>query len=240
MNDSWTYHSRVSERYRYITIATPKVGCTTIKRTLHELEGLPPAERLALVHDAGTGMRLSRYSTKELAAMLASDDWLKFTFVRNPYDRMLSAWKSKMLDPRDTQYAPLRARIRAAFEHEDESRPIPFGDFVRFIINADDEKVTGDGHWERQSVIGLHDVIPYDVVGRFESFHDDFDAILERLDAPADVRALAAEVTNPTIDAPVAAPYDDEIAALVYDYYRVDFDAFGYDRDSWFTPKSQP
>src|SRR5689334_5033842 len=107
--DTWDYHSRASLQHRYVTVATPKVGCTTIKRTLHALEGLPPADPWWAVHDAGASMRLSAFSERDTETLLTSPDVLRFAFVRNPYDRMLSAWKSKILRREDTQYAPLRA-----------------------------------------------------------------------------------------------------------------------------------
>ncbi|HUR76602.1 MAG TPA: sulfotransferase family protein [Acidimicrobiales bacterium] len=237
-DEAWVYHSRVSTRHRYVAVAVPKVGCTSIKRALHELEGLPRTERLALDHDAGEQMRLARFAANDIAQMFSATDWLKFTFVRNPYDRMLSAWKSKILARHDTQYAPLRQRIRDELHYprkQDEVDPpvVAFGDFVRFVASCADRAVTGDGHWERQIVVGRHDLIPYDVIGRFESFEADFRAVLERLGAPADVVAMAKEVTNSTEPLPTAAAYDTDLAAIVYDHYRDDFEAFGYERDSW-------
>lgn len=234
-DDVWHYHSRVSTQHRYIAVAVPKVACTTIKRTLHELEGLPRTERLVFDHEAGEQMRLARFGPKKVAGWLTSSDWFKFTFVRNPYDRLLSAWKSKILDPRDQQYAPVRDRIRHAFGYpaRDDAPVVAFGDFVRFVTSKADPAMSADGHWERQTIVGRHDLIPYDFVGRFESFGNDLGTVLGRLAAPASVRALAEEVTNPSSDIPMAAAYDSELAAIVYDYYRDDFDAFGYERESW-------
>ena len=230
---SWGYHSRASVKHKYVTVTVPKVACSTIKRTLHVLEGLGPAERLALEHEGGEAMRLSRFSAKEAAAVLSDPTWLRFTFVRNPYDRLLSAWKSKILASYDTYYAPARQHMRDALGYPGEA-VVAFGDFVRFIT-SDDDPISRDGHWERQTVVGLHDLIPYDVIGRFENFGTDFRAVLERIGAPADVLAVASEVTNPTEPLPPAAAYDSQLAALVFAYYREDFERFGYDRDSWFT-----
>jgi hypothetical protein len=238
-DDTWTYHSRASMKHKYVTVATPKVGCTTIKRALHALEGLPPAEPWWAVHDAGDELRLSHYSKREVETMLTSPDYLRFAFVRNPYDRLLSAWKSKVLRPADTEYAPLRAEMRAAYLYPDDgvadSPVVAFGDFVRFITSTGHD----DGHWARQTQLLATDEITYDVTCRFERFVFDFAGILNRLGAPADVMAIGAEVTNPTSDLPGAAAYDTELAGIVYDYYRADFDAFGYERDSWFMSKPQ-
>lgn len=233
---SWYYHSRVSTRHKYVTVAVPKVACSTVKRTLHALEGIGPAERLALEHGAGEEMRLSRISVKDAVRFLSADDWLRFTFVRNPYDRLLSAWKSKILSSHDTAYAAARQTLCDALGYPPQAA-VAFGDFVRFVASERDPALSRDGHWERQAVVGLHEVIPYDVIGRFENFAADFDAILCRLGASDDVRALAHEITNPTETIPSAAAYDSEVAAIVYEYYRDDFEAFGYARDSWLTQR---
>ena len=229
--DTWDYHSRASLKHRYLTVATPKVGCTTIKRTLHALEGLPPADPWWAVHDEGMQLRLEHYTDAEQQQLLTSPDITRFAFVRNPYDRMLSAWKSKMLRY-DTSYVRLAAEVRAACGYPEET-VVAFGDFVRYVIAHEHP----DAHWERQVVILACDRISYDVIGRFETFAADFHAILHRLGVTDDVRALATEVTNPTPELPLAAAYDIDLARVVYDYYRDDFDTFGYDRDSWFMPR---
>lgn len=236
-HDTWTYHSRASARHSYLTVAVPKVGCTTLKRALHALEGLPPADPWWAVHDAGEQLRLSHYAEPDARRLMTGPEVLRFAFVRNPYDRILSAWKSKVLAPKDARYAPLRARIRAAVGYPprgDDSPVVAFGDFVRFVATGADD----DGHWARQTEVLACDEISYDVVGRFENFAADLRVVLERLGAKPGVVALADEITNPTDHVPLAAAYDSELASIVFDYYRADFDAFGYDRDSWLTPRS--
>ncbi|MEY2418351.1 MAG: hypothetical protein QOG90_1031 [Actinomycetota bacterium] len=229
--DTWDYHSRASLKHKYVTVATPKVGCTTIKRALHAWEGLPPADPWWDVHDRGEQLRLEHYARRDVETMLSSPEFTRFAFVRNPYTRMFSAWKSKFLRD-DSSYWSLAAEVRAANGCPDNT-VIAFGDFVRYVLATRHP----DAHWLSQTDVLATDRIRYDVIGRFENFVDDFRAILDRLGAPADVIALATEVTNPTDELPMAAAYDSELAALVYDYYRADFEAFGYERDSWFTPR---
>jgi hypothetical protein len=228
--ETWTYHSRASTRHKYLTVATPKVGCTTIKRTLHAFEGLPPAEPWWNVHETGDELRLAHFAEADQRTLLTSPDVLRFAFVRNPYDRMLSAWKSKILR-NDDQYERLQASVRAAYSYP-PATTVSFGDLVRHV--ATDGPF--DAHWERQVDVLAWGRITYDEIGRFENFAADFNAILTRLDAPSDVLELAAQVTNPTSELPMAAAYDSELAAIVYDYYRDDFETFGYARDSWYQP----
>ena len=233
---SWGYHSRVSIEHRYVYMAVPKVACTTVKRTLAELEGLTPIERRN-VHQDDRQLRLAQLDATQATTALRSDEWLRFAFVRDPYDRMFSAWKSKLGNTWDTQYLWLRREIRAAFDYPDvDSDPFPmvaFGDFVRFIVESQEPRVVYDGHWNLQTEVLIHDLIAYDVVGRFETFVEDFTAVLRRLDAPPAVLALAAEVTNATPQLPLAAAYDRDLADVVYHHYERDFETFGYGRDSW-------
>jgi hypothetical protein len=234
---TWGYSARVSSRHHYLTVATPKVACTTLKRVLQHWEGEPEPGDWGKVHEAGIEMRLARFDTETVMRILTDGVWLRFCFVRNPYDRMFSAWKSKIGNTWDTQYQPLRDRIRIACDYPETRnglQPIvSFADFVRFVTESDDPSVIHDGHWERQVNVLLYDLVPYDLIGRFESFREDFVDVLRRLDAPNDVIDLASEVINPTAPVPLAAAYDAELANRVHDYYRADFETFDYDADSW-------
>jgi hypothetical protein len=234
---TWQYHARVSLRYRYLTVATPKVACTTVKRVLQYWQGEPDAENRNKVHYTGNTLRLARFDIETVARILTDPHWFRFCFVRNPYDRIFSAWKSKIGNTWDRQYDRLRDRIRVAYEYPEPREGLQpmvfFADFVRFVTESDDRGVIHDGHWERQVNVLLYDLFPYDVIGRFESFREDFVRLLRRLRAPDDVIIMAIEVTNPTAPVPLAAAYDDDLADRVYHYYRADFEAFGYDRDSW-------
>lgn len=77
------------------------------------------------------------------------------------------------------------------------------------------------------------DVMSYDFTGRLESFDADFSELLRRFDAPDDLLSTVSEVVNPTTKMYHAAAFDRELADCVYEVYRADFEAFGYDRDSW-------
>lgn len=79
----------------------------------------------------------------------------------------------------------------------------------------------------------MQDLINYDFIGRFENFADDFKAILRRLGAPEETVALASERRNATVQVPLTTAYSRELAALVYNMYRDDFEAFDYGRASW-------
>lgn len=235
--NSWTYHSRLSMDRRYLCMTVPKVACTTVKRVLLEFEQRPVPADWGQIHNEALDATLASVGTDQAVEILTSPDWLRFCFVRDPYDRMFSAWKSKIGNTWDTQYAPLRDRIREARHYpEPQGGRLPmvsFRDFVDYVTGSDDPGVTRDGHWDLQTNVLLWDLIDYDVVGRFETFQQDFVAVLERLDAPQPVLTTARQVTNSTTQLPLAGAYDRELADRVFTYYEADFDAFGYARDGW-------
>ena len=221
---SWGYHSRASRAHRYVAMTMPKAACTTMKIALQTFEGTAPApDDYWRVHDGDAGPTLLDYTDDEVVEMLQSPEYLRFCFVRNPYSRLVSAWKSKLATD-DPQYERTRTTIRSA------CGDVGFRNAVEFMLANPSEF---DDHWNRQVEVGLVDVIDYDIVGRFENFVDEFGAILRRLDAPAEVLALGAQKFNPTPSAPLAEFYDAPLAERVYEHYLIDFETFGYAKDSW-------
>ena len=234
----WGYGSRVSVRHRYVYLSVPKAACSTVKVALHRFEGLDASpDRWGEVHDGSFGLSLLDQPTDVAVDVLTSTDSLRFAFVRNPYDRLLSAWKSKLAWD-NAEYEPARSVIREAFEYPtvDGRRvgTVSFRDSVEAMLDPATASVF-DAHWDRQVDLLMPDVIDLDIIGRFERFAEDFVAILDRLNAPGDVRAMATTVTNASAHIPLAAAYDTELARRVHDHYLADFATYGYDEHSWRT-----
>jgi hypothetical protein len=231
---SWDYHSRASAAHRYVAMTVPKVACTTIKMALQTWEGCgPEPSRWGDVHAGWAGPTLLAYPTAQIVEMLRSPDCLRFSFVRNPYSRLVSAWKSKLAWD-DPQYGPLRASIREACGYPvvdgQRAGPIAFRDAAECLLG---NPAAFDDHWMPQVDLLIADVIDYRIVGRFERFGQDFHAILGRLHAPAEVVDIASQVYNPTPPMALAAVYDSPLARRVYDHYIADFETFGYHENSW-------
>ncbi|MCX6050057.1 MAG: sulfotransferase family protein [Chloroflexi bacterium] len=232
--DTW-----ISPVAKYFCMAIPKAACSKIKIVLQQLEGFPlPADPLHVHYRATPGLRfvssIADFSTAEASEILTADDWFRFTFVRNPYARLFSAYKSQVMDL-SSPYIGFREAIR-----QQAGYPTPvgtplgkvgFADFVKYIATQPDEQ--RDGHWKSQTG-SLHlDAIRYDFIGRVETFEQDFRTVLQRFNAPAALLVTLAERVNTTAQLPLAAAYHKELADLVYSIYQDDFETFGYGRDSW-------
>ena len=57
--------------------------------------------------------------------------------------------------------------------------------------------------------------------------------ILQQFGADESVLNAVAERKNPTTQLPLAAAYDWKSAERVYALYQSDFEAFGYEKNSW-------
>ena len=244
VHQSFSYHGWVVPEYNCLCMTLPKVACTTVKVTLYHLAGNPMLARPNDVHVLDVGLFLGKYSTEEIIEILTSPQWVRLCFVRNPYHRLLSAYKSKIANRGDTQYLWLQNAIRKRFKYPDgdgrRAARVTFADFVRFLSDCGGmvryefkPDAIYDGHYNSQTRILIQDLINYDFIGRFENFAFDFVAVLRRLGAPEETIALASEKRNVSAHVPQDAVYSRDLAALTYDPYRDDFEAFDYAKDSW-------
>lgn len=235
-DETWPYLSRVGAERRYLGVFVPKAACTTLKAAVLALEGDAVPRTVAGIHGSGLHRTLGTVADDDLAVIIRSDDWFRFTFVRNPYGRLLSAWKSKLWRPSGEQFGWLAARVEAEtgrraiaerFDAED------FRAFVRFLVADDDPRLRRDAHFAPQVAIARPDLFAYDFVGRFERFGRDFRAAFGRIGAPRRVRRQHRTVHNARPGVTAAEAYDDETASIAHHHYQDDFREFGYAFDSW-------
>jgi hypothetical protein len=161
-------------------VPVPRSGSTAVLWALAASEGLADEHfhesaklevtRALTVHDLtrwGDGRRLIGRSERELEQILRSDEWLRFTVVREPVRRLWSAWVTKLLlrDP----------RFVAAFGGGDWfPRSVADGHevvaaFRRFVALLSDRPAAWhDPHWSGQVELAAIDEIPYRVVARME------------------------------------------------------------------------
>jgi len=232
--DTW-----ISPRHSYFCMAIPKSACTKIKLVLQQLEGWPvPPDPMRIHYRDEPGMAflpsIGDFSTDAAVEILTSPHWFRFSFVRNPYARLFSAYKSQVMDLM-SPYMGFRESIRRAASYPTAIGAalgrVGFADFVHYIAGQTDAQ--RDGHWKSQTG-SLHlDRIAYDCIGRVETFAQDFTPVLQRFAAPPELLGSLAERVNTTPALPLAAAYSKQLADTVYAIYADDFETFGYDRHSW-------
>lgn len=238
--DTLLYGSYVSQERRYFYVPVGRAASTKIRLTLEQLgncnapaSGLVPGARVR--PEPGSPRSLADFSTPECISILTSPEWFRFCFVRNPYYRLFSAYKSKMLRHLNPEYEWVRNEIRTRCRYPVRNcRPagmVAFRDFVRYVQVT--LNVSRDPHWDPQTKLLAMDAIAYDFVGRVEDFPRDFAHVLHRLGAPRALVDAAPDRVYETLGIYLAAAYDRSLAAVVHDLYKADFETLSYDPDSW-------
>jgi len=148
-------------------------------------------------------------------------DYFKFAFVRNPWDRLVSTWKSKVLTRKLRRVDPSQLDRMQTFEH--------FADYCATL----DLEVCNCHIRAQSSLIDLNNI---DYLGRFERFENDLievagflnlrDCRIPRLNTSSDNR-------------PYQEYYTDRTRKLVGELYRRDVQIFSYTFDDPMGPHSE-
>jgi hypothetical protein len=172
---------------------------------------------------------------------LASDPkTLRFTFVRNPYDRLVSCWANKFLDKplvkrklftegefSVERYLAAKKDIDAALP-EGPGQTLSFPDFVTYATSIAERGV--DYHMQRQSDLLRVPGVPVDFTGKVENFSNDIVRVLDHVGASDELRKRVAVPLNKSQRSRAQEYYTPELAARVFRAYEADFDLLGYSR----------
>lgn len=232
--DAGTYLD-VLPKHRLIYLSVPKSASTTIRMFLSALEmGAPPPPEFQYKRRL-TGLKTPTQLGISAFYRLANDaNTLRFSFVRNPYARLLSAWADKFQDkplipgdPSINTYLAHRASIARSLP-EGAGHTLSFAQFVEFAIATADQRV--DIHWQSQDDFVTVPGITLDLIGRVETFRDDFSRVLDHVGATDKLRRNVFMPLNMSQHKPWQRYYNDLTAERVYRAYERDFDRFGYAR----------
>ncbi|MCV0371067.1 sulfotransferase family protein [Filomicrobium sp.] len=136
------------------------------------------------------------------------DSTFKFTFVRNPYHRILSAYLDKVRTGRKTKGMS------------------SFPEFCRFLDNGG---LLNNAHWAPQSSILLLPIDRFDFIGRVEALNADLATVFAALDFPLPDKFSRAGPPATKAAEMMREHYTDECREIVARLYRTDFEAFGYE-----------
>ena len=145
--------------------------------------------------------------------------YFKFAFVRNPYDRLVSAWKMFSLGMDNT-----------VWEQPEEHRGIELGAFMDIV---EDESIAFGAKRRTAAEKIRHHTIPQthpfnclqfaDFLGRFESLESDFAKVCEKLE----IEFNGLPNMNKT-QRESGLELDDEIRHRIRTFYAQDFEQLNY------------
>lgn len=176
----------------------------------------------------GASIRLGAFENNYEGPVQGSvpDEWkdlFTFTFVRNPFDRLISAWRMFASGMEKTIWEL----------PDDGNREMSLRQFLDVVL---DESIPFDGRRDTTKKKIRHHAIPQthpfhcleqaDFVGRFESLEEDFAEVLKRLGA--ENRPLPHMNRSRQGD-DFMKHYDAETWQIATEYYRQDFEQLGYE-----------
>lgn len=175
----------------------------------------------------------ARPSPEELLAALEDPGATSFLIVRDPFERLLSAYRDKIESTKQKFYKALRCRIqqKARTKRTLDCQPT-FPEFVDYLLEERAKGNAPNEHWAPYYSFCSPCQVAFDYVLRFESLPEE-EAFLV-----ANVPGLSAVVkphkvhSSHTDYGAVTRQYFSQLSALklarLYDIYRNDFIIFGY------------
>ncbi|ELT90323.1 hypothetical protein CAPTEDRAFT_133491, partial [Capitella teleta] len=236
----------VNDEHKFIYCEVPKVACTNWKRILLVLsKGLNTTNPSALlasdVHNSLQDTylkKLSSYPQDEIDFRLKS--YFKFMFVREPLERLLSAYKNKFTLRYNTYFHERygvriiqRFRKNATAHALTKGNDVTFGEFIQYILDPNTVREGPyNAHWRQYHKLCQPCHVQYDFIGHFDSLDADIRAVLERLqvndlvDIPK--KPTSRESTAHALTRSYADISSDDIRAL-WQIYSIDYKMFGYE-----------
>lgn len=216
----------ISKKYHYVYVANPKVGCTTIKEFLARAELEDPTFKHEHIHQRRNNplLRPMDLSIPERHRVM-SEEFYRFTFVRHPMKRTISAYLRKMRSKKDH---PRKRKILEVLGYGSKGdwTKISFEEFLTALCRQDPLEM--DPHWQPQVLVTGFSKMNFDLVGKLEEFDQEMSDLCATLSLP-DYMIEKRNVRRRSVD--LESLITPRARRLVKEIYREDFEAFGYEME---------
>ncbi len=193
----------VFEDRRLAYISTAKVACTSIKTAMMLPYGIHRD-----VHNEWPHIYLGHLAAEH-------QNFFKFSFVRNPFDRLVSGYRNKIFSRPDRE------------EFGMIPTNITFAEFVAEVVKRPD--CLTNGHFQSQyAKLYQHGELLVDFLGRFENLAEDWLTIANRFEFDTQLPHKQKSTQKMGVYKDYRAYYTEELVHLVYNRFRADVEVFGY------------
>jgi len=200
--EKWGKHTISGfDKYKCIFVHVPKCAGTAVSRSLF---------------NEGVG-----HTTLRNYQLIFNKDefykYFKFTFVRNPFDRVFSAYnflKKGGLDRKDMEWASINLKDYATFEQfiKEGLRKPEVLSFIHFIP-------------QHVFLTSYEGEVPIDFIGHYETLEKDFEFVCSKIGVSQKLESI--NVTN-TQNRKYFRYYDPEMTEIIERVYKKDIQFFGY------------
>ena len=228
------FHLAVIPSLKILYCVTPKAASRQWREMLYQFnKGLKG------------NLRLKSFPPNQQKQML--ETYFKFTFVREPFERLLSAYKDKFVNRRqvnvDRKIREYHGReILKNFRPNASKRAlkklddITFREFIQYLVTKGSNKSTPvmDWHWDNYVNICGMCAINYDFIGHYETFDQDLADFKQGAGlSPEDANKFNARANNKSDTASSLLSYYSQIPIewidILGQLFRANFEMFNYD-----------
>lgn len=234
------YASYVSMPTSMVYVETPKAACTSFKHLVAALNGVDSRDLQNSVIAAKTSAlvihdrpliklpTLSQLSDEERGYVLSAPEFLRFCIVRDPYNRLVSAWADRLLCHSLSLIAPILKYLSFPEYIPDWNYlRLRFSEFVDHLYRHEHPKFTNH-HWQPQCTLLLPDLVNYNLVIRLEELAQHLPKIIAHVEG----KGLTWPGLPRIHETPFSfgnALYTASSARKVREMYAQDFSDYGYD-----------
>ncbi|KFQ20766.1 Carbohydrate sulfotransferase 9, partial [Merops nubicus] len=231
----------VEDRHKVLYCEVPKAGCSNWKRVLMVLNGLAASAHNISHDDVHYGKHLRKLDSYDLKGIHTRlNTYTKAIFVRDPMERLVSAFRDKFEHP-NSYYHPVfgkaiikKYRRDAKEEALNTGAGVKFREFIQYLLDSH-RPIGMDIHWEQVSKLCYPCLIHYDFIGKFETLEEDANSFLQLVGAPAELkfpkfkdRHSSDERTSAEVVRQYLKELSKEERQLTYDFYYLDYLMFNY------------
>ncbi|RVE60568.1 hypothetical protein OJAV_G00182300 [Oryzias javanicus] len=239
----------VDDKHGIIYCYIPKVACTNWKRMLIALNYSEPyPDPLVFehnwVHHSERFQYLNDFPKAERKAKL--NHYTKFLFVRDPFVRLISAYRDKMQNYDQYFYEGYvrvilqfyKKETNLTYNHEVAKKrglQPSFYNFIQYILDPRTErKAPFEPHWRQMFRLCHPCLVEYDFVGHQETLQEDAQELLRILNLEDDIKFPPSYENMTSVDSVTewfqSVPLEDR--RKLFKLYEKDFQLFGYRRPS--------
>lgn len=196
----------LSNKHQFIYYPIPKVACSSIK------VAIASSENIKLVKDHPHLTKFPEISLKDSYG----HDYFKFAFVRNPWDRLVSCYKDKIVHCGAT--LPFFMA-----KYKEFTLKMPFGAFVKAVASIPDSRAE-DHFISQHTYLFLNGKLVVDFLGCFEQLTEDWNTVCEHIGYQGFPLSHRKRVDGN----PYRTYYTNNLKKIVAKRFEKDIDLFKY------------
>ncbi|CAH1782044.1 unnamed protein product [Owenia fusiformis] len=241
----------VNDKLKILYCKVPKVACSNWLRLLYiadaKLSNITPSDKIIeTIHIIEEGLRTKYFPTLDMYSNQDKQyrirNYLKFTFVRDPFERIFSAYLNKFVKTPDMHFrkdfgVEMYRLINEDVPPDDfkTGDNITFRQFIKTLVHPRIGRPFNE-HWQQYAELCHPCSIKYDIIGKYETMDTDVLYTLNKMGLDGNMSSFLGQRykhSNTKELLPKAyktVPKDDlnKLKAL----YGADFRLFGYNSSS--------